>query len=168
MKMIRKLVEIAITIAMMLLGWMLFCASARIAEQHKHRERIVSSLYSVVFICSENGVPFYASDNSFDYFGWQPQEIITSGLSVIMPSLEMERKHDSSFKKFISAGKSSDGYSKAPKQRVIDVKCRDGSCRKCLLRMFAAVEGDRVFVYATVLPVDVIGGVVSELQQKES
>ena len=154
--MTRKLIEIAITIAMMLLGWMLFCASARIAEQHKHRERIISSLHSVIFVCSESGVPFYASDNSFDYFGWHPQEIIASGLGVIMPSVEIARKHDSSFKKFVNDGRSNNGYSSDTKQRLVDVKCKDGSLRKCLLRMFAAEEGKEVFVYAAVLPVDVI------------
>ncbi len=166
--MTRKLIEIAITIAMMLLGWMLFCASARIAEQHKHRERILGSLYSVIFVCSDSGVPFYASDNSLDYFGWHPQEIIASGLGVIMPSVEIERKHDSSFKKFINDGISNNGHSSDVKQRVVDVKCKDGSLRKCLLRMFAAEEGNKVFVYATVLPVDVVDDMANKLQRKGS
>lgn len=162
--MLRKLIESALIIGLLFFSCMLFESSQRLAEHHAHRERILRSLFSVVFICSETGVPFFVSENASEYFGWSSREILDNGLDVLMPSSENWDSHAGKFHKFIQESKEKSNYRSPPKQRTIDVRCKNGTLRRCVIRMFAVVDSGVVYVYATVLPLDALAG----LQQPEA
>lgn len=150
----RKYVEAAILCAIVIMAMAISNKVNTIGLQNAHRERVINSLYSVVIICDATGKPTYISDNITDSYGWDKGEVYEGGVEIMIASDDVLARHEAAFRRSIGEVKSKYLYSGTPSRRIINVKCKDGSTKESAIRMFAATEGNEIFMYAAIMPMD--------------
>lgn len=135
--------------------------SSELNQQTEHRQRIVNSLFCTVVVCDDSGHPVYVSNNLKDQFGWTQEDIMTNGIKVLMVNDEYAAKHAERFHEAARLAKSKYLYANTPMRRIVPVRCKDGTIKQAGIRLFTADIGNKVFMYAIILPLDVFDTIQS-------
>lgn len=132
---IEKAGSIITTVIVLLIA----CASFMIYQSSKsaiaHENTIkllLANSFSTIIACDENQNVMYVSPNSYDMTGYTPQELMSGGLSLIMPSNKICKMHKEKFKDFVSTNHS---HGTKVLDTIVQLKTKENGVKEAALRV---------------------------------